>query len=66
MSAVSPSQLTDTTPCTQWNVQQLIDHMVAGTDSLQAALADTQPEARSGRTVEDYGRGLEQLHSGPS
>jgi uncharacterized protein (TIGR03086 family) len=64
MSEVSPSQLSDATPCTDWNVQQLIDHMVGGTDYVQAALAGEPPRARSGRTVEDYRQGLEQLHSG--
>ena len=64
MSAVSPSQLNDATPCSDWNVQQLIDHMVGGTDYLRAALAGEPPAARTGGTVEDYRRGLEQLRSG--
>jgi uncharacterized protein (TIGR03086 family) len=61
---VSPSQLDDATPCTDWNVQQLIDHMVGGTDYLRAALADEPPTAVTGRTVEDYRLGLEHLPSG--
>jgi hypothetical protein len=28
MSGVSPAQLRDPTPCSEWDVQQLIDHMV--------------------------------------
>ncbi|MGD9999787.1 MAG: maleylpyruvate isomerase N-terminal domain-containing protein, partial [Ilumatobacteraceae bacterium] len=34
MARVSPAQLGDPTPCSDWNVQQLIDHMVAGADYL--------------------------------
>ena len=55
---------TDPTPCADWNVQQLIDHMVGGTDYLLAALAGETPPQRSGRTVEDYDAGLEQLRRG--
>ncbi|MGD9701067.1 MAG: TIGR03086 family metal-binding protein [Acidimicrobiia bacterium] len=64
MSAVSPSQLNDATPCTDWNVQQLIDHMVGGADYLQAALAGEPPPARTDRTVGNYRQGLEQLRIG--
>jgi uncharacterized protein (TIGR03086 family) len=64
MSGVSPDRLNDVTPCSHWNVQQLIDHMVGGTDYLRAALADQQPQPRTDRTVEDYRWGLEQLRSG--
>jgi uncharacterized protein (TIGR03086 family) len=45
-------------------VQQLIDHMVGGTDYLLAALAGEPAPERSGRTVEEYNLGLAQLHSG--
>ncbi len=64
MSDVSAGQLDGPTPCADWDVQQLIDHMVGGTDYLLAALAGEPPPARVGRTVEDYRHGLEQLHSG--
>jgi uncharacterized protein (TIGR03086 family) len=64
MSGVSPERLTDATPCADWNVQQLIDHMVGGTDYLQAALAGEPPPARTARTVEDYRVGLDQLRTG--
>ena len=63
MSGVSLEKLNDATPCTDWNVQQLIDHMVGGTDYLQAALAGEQPRARADRTVEDYRAGLDRLRS---
>jgi len=63
MSGVSPETLSDATPCSDWNVQQLIDHMVGGADYLQAALAGEPPPARTSRTVEDYRRGLERLRT---
>ncbi len=64
MAEVSKGQLGGPTPCADWDVQQLIDHMVGGTDYLLAALAGKAPPERAGRTAEDYQRGLEQLHSG--
>ena len=54
MAGVSTGQLGSPTPCADWDVQQLIDHMVGGTDYLLAALAGEAPPERSGRTVEDY------------
>lgn len=45
-------------------MQQLIDHMVGGTDYLLAAIAGEKSREQSGRSVEDYQRGLEQLASG--
>ena len=64
MASVTIGQLDGPTPCADWDVQQLIDHMVGGTDYLLAALAGEAPPALAGRTVEDYTRGLEQLSSG--
>ena len=64
MAAVSSEQLASPTPCADWDVQQLIDHMVGGTDYLLAALAGETPPTRAGRSVKDYKRGLEQLSSG--
>jgi uncharacterized protein (TIGR03086 family) len=32
MSRVSPEQLADPTPCSEWTVQELMEHMVASTD----------------------------------
>ncbi len=39
MAEVSTQQLGGPTPCADWDVQQLIDHMVGGTDYLLAGLA---------------------------
>lgn len=64
MSGVSLSQLEGRTPCTDWNVQQLIDHMAVGTDYLLAALGGEPPAEHSGRTVGDYSHGLMQLRDG--
>lgn len=64
MAGVSAEQLSSPTPCADWDVQQLIDHMVGGTDYLVAALAGEAPPERSGRSVEDYNLGLVKLRVG--
>jgi uncharacterized protein (TIGR03086 family) len=64
MAEVRPEQLGGATPCAEWDVQQLIDHMVGGTDYLLAALAGAAPPELSGRSVADYTRGLAQLSEG--
>jgi uncharacterized protein (TIGR03086 family) len=64
MAGVAVGQLHDPTPCADWDVQQLIDHMFAGTDYLRAALAGEAPVAQSGRGVKDYSRGLDELRIG--
>ena len=37
---IEPSQLDDPTPCSEWNVQQLLDHLVGGTAYLRTASGD--------------------------
>lgn len=64
MAGVSAERLDGPTPCADWDVQELIDHMVGGTDYLLAALAGEAPPGRAGRTVGDYRRGLEELRTG--
>lgn len=64
MAAVRPDQLDDPTPCAEWNVQQLIDHMVGATDYLLAALAGEEPPALSGRSTAEFERGLASLAEG--
>ena len=39
MARVTSDQLAGPTPCSEWTVQTLIDHMVGGTGYLLAALA---------------------------
>ena len=56
MAGVTTEQLDGPTPCADWDVQQLIDHMVGGTDYLLAALAGEAPSETAGRSVADYSR----------
>jgi uncharacterized protein (TIGR03086 family) len=64
MAAVRPEQLIDPTPCSEWSVQQLVDHMVGSTDYLLAALAGEQPSIRSGTGVDDYRVGVAKVLDG--
>ena len=64
MARASAEQLDSPTPCASWDVQQWIDHMVGGTDYLLAAIDGEAPTAQSGRSVEDYTRGLGRLRVG--
>jgi uncharacterized protein (TIGR03083 family) len=54
--AVRPEQLALPTPCAEWTVQQLIDHLVGGTAYLLAAVAGHQPIAPTGMTGATTGR----------
>ena len=40
VEGIEPSQLDDPTPCSEWNVQQLLDHLVGGTAYLRTASGD--------------------------
>jgi uncharacterized protein (TIGR03086 family) len=64
MAEVSLEQLSAPTPCADWDVQQLIDHMVGGTDYLLSALSGEPAPQRSGQSVKNYEEGLEQLRIG--
>jgi uncharacterized protein (TIGR03086 family) len=64
MDGVRPAQLGDPTPCTEWNVQQLMDHMTASTDYLWAGLAGGEQVPRSGATVADYRAGVDACLAG--
>ncbi len=66
MTGVTIEQLDGPTPCADWDVQQLIDHMVGGTDYLLAALAGEAPLALAGRSVEDYDPGARTAVQRPS
>ena len=48
MAGVSAGQLDGPTPCAKWDVQQLIDHIVGGTDYPLTALAGDPPPERAG------------------
>ena len=43
IGGVSSDQLGDATPCSQWNVGELIDHMVSVVNGLAAAASKTPP-----------------------
>jgi len=64
MARVTPDQLAGPTPCSEWTVQQLIDHMVGGTDYLLNALAGTQPQPRSSASVDYYHAGVAHVLTG--
>lgn len=58
-SALGPDQLGLATPCEDWTVQDVLDHLVGGTSYLSAAIAGTEPAIpTSGRTVEDLRQGV--------
>lgn len=56
--AVRPDQLGSPTPCTDWTVQQLIDHLVDGTDYLLSATTGGEPAHLRRATAADYRRGV--------
>jgi uncharacterized protein (TIGR03086 family) len=61
LAGVRPDQLADPTPCTQWSVQQLVEHMVGSTDYLLGATGSA-PSARSApANIEDYRSGVAQV-----
>ncbi len=48
IGGVQSSQLGDPTPCSEWNVQALMDHIVGGTGMVWGALAGAAPETPQG------------------
>ena len=58
VEAVRPERLGSPTPCTEWTVQHLIDHLVDGTVYLLSALDGREAEPRVQATVADYRRGV--------
>jgi uncharacterized protein (TIGR03086 family) len=64
MAAVTGDQLALATPCREWSVQDLIDHMTGGPDYLLAALAGRVPEPRSGSGAADYRKALDEVLTG--
>jgi uncharacterized protein (TIGR03086 family) len=61
VETVTPDQLGWPTPCSEWTVQQLIDHLVAGTEYLLAAASGRQPVSTESTTNGDYRRGVQQV-----
>src|SRR5918999_809860 len=64
MAAVTVDQLPLPTPCREWTVQDLIDHMVGGPHYLLAALAGRLPEPRSGSSAADYRKAVDEVLAG--
>jgi uncharacterized protein (TIGR03086 family) len=58
MDAVRPDQLAAPTPCTEWSVQDLVDHMVGSTEYLLASLAGRDPVPPTGTGAADYRTGV--------
>ncbi len=48
IGGVQSSQLGDSTPCSEWNVQALMDHLVGSTGMIWGALAGAAPESPQG------------------
>lgn len=63
---VRPGQLSDPTPCSAWNVQDLLDHLTGGTEYLLAALEQREPAPRQGTTAADYDAGITAVLEGLS
>lgn len=59
IAAVTPDQLGNPTPCREWTVQDLVDHMVGGPAYLLSALAGTPSAAPpSATSIDDYRLGV--------
>lgn len=61
---VRPEQLGLPTPCSEWDVQALLDHLVGGTEYLLAAMDGRPPEPPTGTTAADYRDGVEAVTKG--
>jgi uncharacterized protein (TIGR03086 family) len=58
IEAVQPEQLASPTPCSEWDVQQLIDHLAGGAEYLVAAVESREPAQQSNVMAADYRRGV--------
>jgi uncharacterized protein (TIGR03086 family) len=54
VEAVTPDQLEWPTPCSEWSVQQLIDHLVGGAEYLFAAATGSEAVPSSGAPGTKY------------
>ena len=64
MQTVTPGQLTLPTPCTEWSVQNLIDHMTGSTAYLRAGLVGQPPSPPSATNADDFADGATEVLSG--
>jgi len=56
--AVRPEQLDAPTPCAEWSVQDLLDHLVGGTNFLGAALGARETQPPTPATADDLAAGV--------
>ncbi|OBG35184.1 TIGR03086 family metal-binding protein [Mycobacterium sp. E3198] len=61
VEAVSHDQLGWPTPCSEWSVRQLIDHLVGGADYLLASATGAEPVPSTGAPGTDYRTGVERV-----
>jgi uncharacterized protein (TIGR03086 family) len=61
---VEPDQLREPTPCSAWNVQDLLDHLTGGTEYLLAAVQQRVPAPRQGTTAADFALGVASVLEG--
>ena len=59
--AVDATQLDSPTPCSEWTVQQLIDHLIGGTEYLLAAVDGREPTPLTRTSSADYRCGVDQV-----
>ncbi|HKE73135.1 MAG TPA: TIGR03086 family metal-binding protein [Acidimicrobiales bacterium] len=52
------------TPCSEWDVQALLDHLVGGTEYLLASMDGRPPMPPTGTTAADYRAGVEAVMNG--
>lgn len=64
IAAVTGDQRTLPTPCGEWSVQDLMDHMVGGPEYLLAALAGRSPDPRPGSGAADYRKAVDEVMAG--
>jgi uncharacterized protein (TIGR03086 family) len=57
-AGVQPDQLALPTPCAEWTVQDLLDHLVGGTRYLDAAIHGGQPAAPVDTSADDLRDGV--------
>ena len=58
VQAVRQDQLKSPTPCTEWTVQQLMDHLVGGTEYLLSAAEHREAAQPADAGAADYRRGV--------
>jgi len=61
LAGVRPEQLDGPTPCSEWSVRQLVEHMVGSTDYLLGAAGEAAPGRSGPAAVADYRSGVAQV-----